>query len=102
MDLLIAALKDAGFAPHKPKAGFFLYLNIPKSAKGRDGLRTTFSTAEAFSQWLITDRLISTVPWDDAGAYVRFSVTFEAHTPEDEKRVAAEIRDRLITASLEF
>ncbi len=102
MDLLIAALKDAGFAPHKPKAGFFLYLNIPKSAKGRDGLRTTFSSAEAFSQWLITDRLISTVPWDDAGAYVRFSVTFEAHTPEDEKRVAAEIRDRLITASLEF
>ena len=37
-----------------------------------------FRSAEEVSQWLITEKLISTVPWDDAGAYLRFSVTFAA------------------------
>ena len=36
---------------------------------------------------MITENLISTVPWDDAGAYVRFSVTFQARGGE--KRSAA-------------
>ena len=54
-----------------------------------------FATAEAFSQWMITEHLISTVPWDDAGAYVRFSVTFAAKDPNDETRVAGEIGRRL-------
>jgi len=30
---------------------------------------------------MITQKLISTVPWDDAGAYVRFSVTFVCQGP---------------------
>ena len=48
------------------------------AAERRKGERVTFERAENFSHWLITDKLISTVPWDDAGAYVRFSVTFSA------------------------
>jgi LL-diaminopimelate aminotransferase len=44
---------------------------------------------------MITENLISTVPWDDAGAYVRFSVTFAAKDPADEARVVAEIGRRL-------
>ena len=36
-----------------------------------------------------------TVPWDDAGAYVRFSVTFAAKDTEEESRVVAEIGRRL-------
>ena len=39
-----------------------------------------FKNAEEVSQWLITEKLISTVPWDDAGAYLRFSVTFSRRT----------------------
>lgn len=35
---------------------------------------------------MITEHLISTVPWDDAGPFVRFSVTFEAHGEDAEKR----------------
>jgi len=39
--------------------------------------------------------VISTVPWDDAGSYVRFSVTFEAKDAEDEHRIIAEVKRRL-------
>ena len=31
-----------------------------------------FDTAEAASQYLITEHSICTVPWDDAGAYLAF------------------------------
>ena len=44
---------------------------------------------------MITENLISTVPWDDAGAYVRFSATFAARDTEEERRVIAEIGRRL-------
>jgi LL-diaminopimelate aminotransferase len=56
---------------------------------------TSFASGEAFSQWMITENLISTVPWDDVGAYVRFSVTFAAKDSEDETRVVTEIGKRL-------
>jgi LL-diaminopimelate aminotransferase len=51
---------------------------------------------------MITEKLISTVPWDDAGAYVRFSVTFVAKDAADEKRVLAEIDKRLGSSTYEF
>jgi len=96
MDLLVAALRSLGFAARKPRGSFFLYVAAPKSARAVEGgSATEFPNAEAFSQWMITENLISTVPWDDAGAYVRFSVTFAAQDSEDEKRVVAEIARRL-------
>jgi LL-diaminopimelate aminotransferase len=51
---------------------------------------------------MITEKLISTVPWDDAGAYVRFSVTFSTKDQSDEKRVLAEIDRRLVGSGFEF
>jgi LL-diaminopimelate aminotransferase len=96
MDLLVDVLKGAGFQARKPRGSFFLYVAAPKSAEAKDGPgKIDFPTGEAFSQWMITENQISTVPWDDAGAYVRFSVTFAAHGAEDEKRVTAEIARRL-------
>jgi LL-diaminopimelate aminotransferase len=95
MDLIVDVLKKAGFKAKKPKGSFFLYVAAPKSAKSADGKVAEFANAEAFSQWMITQNLISTVPWDDAGAYVRFSVTFAAKDTEDESRVVAEIGQRL-------
>jgi LL-diaminopimelate aminotransferase len=97
MDLLVATLRSAGFQARKPKGSFFLYVASPKSARPADGsgAAVSFPTAEAFSQWMITENLISTVPWDDAGAYVRFSVTFAAKDTEEENRVVAEIGRRL-------
>jgi len=102
MDGLVKVLNKFGFGATKPKGSFFLYVRCPKAATDKDGRRVTFASAEEFSQWLITDRLISTVPWDDAGAYVRFSVTFVAKGVKEEKRVLGEIGRRLETAQLEF
>lgn len=102
MDMLVEALKQAGFSPKKPKASFYLYVKAPKSATLADGTRVEFNSGEDFSQWAISENLISTVPWDDAGAYVRFSVTFEAHSLEEEKLVVREIGERLSKAKFEF
>ena len=95
MDAIVDVLKKVGFKAKKPKGSFFLYVAAPKSAKSADGKTVEFPTGEAFSQWMITENLISTVPWDDAGAYVRFSVTFAAKDEADETRVVAEIARRL-------
>ena len=102
MDMLVKVLSGMGFKPIKPKASFYLYMPAPKAAVGADGRRIEFKSGEDFSQWMISEHLISTVPWDDAGAYVRFSVTFEAHGAEAEKSVVAEIKRRMETSKYEF
>jgi len=94
MDLLVEALKSNGFNAKKPKGSFFLYVPAPRSATV-DAVSTEFKTGEDFSQWLITNELISTVPWDDCGNFVRFSVTFAAQGVEKEKEIVAEIAQRL-------
>ena len=102
MDMLVKVLSGMGFKPIKPKASFYLYMPAPKAAVGADGRRIEFKSGEDFSQWMISEHLISTVPWDDAGAYVRFSVTFEAHGADAEKSVVAEIKRRMETSKYEF
>ena len=74
----------------------------PNAAVKKNGSRIEFKTGEDISQWLITEKLISTVPWDDAGNYLRFSVTFVAKDENDEKRVLAEISRRLGDVKFEF
>jgi LL-diaminopimelate aminotransferase len=102
MDALVKVLRDAGFNAQKPKGSFFLYVKAPRAAVKKSGARIDFKSAEDVSQWLITEKLISTVPWDDAGAYLRFSVTFLAKGETDEKRVLGEIADRLNNVRFEF
>ena len=102
MDALVHVLKQAGFNARKPGGSFFLYVKAPKAALKKDGSRVEFKTGEDVSQWLITEKLISTVPWDDAGNYLRFSVTFVAKDLNDEKRVLAEISRRLNDVRFEF
>ncbi len=94
-------LRNSGFAALKPKGSFFLYVPAPKAAAGK-GRRWEFKNAEDVSQWLISEKLISTVPWDDAGAFLRFSVTFAAKDPAAERRVLGEIRSRLEDVAFEF
>ena len=95
MDALVEVLSRAGFDARKPNGSFFLYTRSPKAAVKQDGTRVEFHTAEDVSQWLITEQLISTVPWDDAGAYLRFSVTFIAPGEQEEQRILGEIARRL-------
>lgn len=95
-DMLVEVLNNIGLKVTKPKGSFYLYVAAPKGVKGGP----TFKTAEDFSQFLIKEKSISTVPWDDAGAFVRFSVTFLAANDFEEKKVMSEIEARL--SDLEF
>jgi LL-diaminopimelate aminotransferase len=97
-EMLVATLKELGFHAEKPKASFYLYVEAPKGIKG--GPR--FATAEDFSQYLIREKLISTVPWDDAGRFIRLSVTFAAKGVEQERAVMDEIKRRLSDVEFEF
>jgi LL-diaminopimelate aminotransferase len=52
---------------------------------------------------MITEHLISTVPWDDCGAFVRFSVTFVSDKGEaGEAEVIAEVQRRLSAWKFSF
>jgi len=97
-DLLVNALNEAGFTAKKPKGSFYCYVKAPAGTD--DGI--TFNSASAFSEFLITNALISTVPWDDAGKYVRFSVTFEADSISREKEVIEEMLARMKKLNLRF
>ena len=98
LDGMCGALRELGFDAAKPGGGFFLYVEIPTGTE--DG--RTFESAEAFSQFLINEQLISTVPFDDVGRFVRFSATFQAADQADETRVLDELRRRLQAARLRF
>jgi LL-diaminopimelate aminotransferase len=102
MSALVAALAGAGFQARKPKGSFFLYVKAPTAAVKKDGGRIAFRSAEEVSQWLITEKLISSVPWDDAGPYLRFSVTFTAEAVADESRIMDEVASRLGGVRFEF
>ncbi len=97
-ELLVAALNELGFQAEKPKGSFFLYVEAPKGIKG--GL--SFASGEEFSQYLIREKLISTVPWDNAGSFVRFSVTFAAQGVDKEREIISEIKRRLSDVEFEF
>jgi len=98
MELLVSTLRAVGFDAAMPGGTFFLYVKSPRGIRGGP----SFDSAEDFSQYLITEHLISTVPWDNAGAYIRFSVTFAARDPEDEQRILGEIKNRLSSVQFEF
>lgn len=102
MDTLVKLLSGRGFDARKPKGSFFLYVKAPRAVRKQDGSKVEFKNAEEVSQWLITEKLISTVPWDDAGAYLRFSVTFVARDAGDEQRVLAAIAERLDGVTFQF
>ena len=57
--------------------------------------RIDSKTPKACSQYLITQQSICTVPWDDAGAFLRFSVTYEAADEAAEDALMAETEARL-------
>ena len=88
---LVAMLQRCGFTCAMPGGTYFLYTPSPKGTVG--GL--VFETAEAASQHLIRDHSIVTVPWDDAGPHLRFSVTYEAADERAEDALMARAEERL-------
>jgi len=88
---LVEVLRRCGFDCHVPGGSYFLYTPSPKSIVSGPA----FDNAEAAAQYLIAEHSICTVPWDDAGAYLRFSVTYEADDEAAEDQLMAETESRL-------
>lgn len=97
LEKLVAALKQAGFQCSMPGGTYFLYAQAPKAAGDR-----SFANAEEASQYLIHEQSVCCVPWDDAGAYLRFSVTYTAATEAEEDQLMAETVSRLKGMNLRF
>lgn len=96
--LLTKVLKEIGFKAEIPKGGFYCYVPIPLGIK--NGIR--FNNAEEASLYILSKALVSTVPWDDCGSYLRFSVTFDAESEVDELNIINELKERLLSLNLEF
>ncbi|MEO2021231.1 MAG: LL-diaminopimelate aminotransferase, partial [Pirellulaceae bacterium] len=80
-----------GFQCSLPGGSYFLYMPAPKGIVGGP----EFETGEAASQYLITEHSIVTVPWDEAGPCLRFSVTYVADDEQAEDALMAETERRL-------
>jgi len=91
LETLVAMLQRCGFTCRMPGGTYFLYAPAPTgTADGR-----SFANAEEASQFLIHEHSIVTVPWDDAGAHLRFSVTYEAADERAEDALMATAEERL-------
>jgi LL-diaminopimelate aminotransferase len=88
---LVDTLERCGFTCRLPGGTYFLYSPSPRGLASGE----MFDTAEAASQYLINEHSIVTVPWDDAGAYLRFSVTYEAADEAAEDALMAETESRI-------
>jgi LL-diaminopimelate aminotransferase len=98
LEKLVSALRECGFQCSMPGGSYFLYTASPRGLA--DG--TTFQSAEEASQWLIRQHSIVTVPWDDAGPFLRFSVTYEAADESAENDLMRETVRRLGGSGLVF
>jgi len=88
---LVDVLTRCGFDCQMPGGTYFLYTKSPKGLA--DG--TKFENGEAAGQYLITQHSIVTVPWDDAGPHLRFSVTYEAADEAAEDALMRATEERL-------
>ena len=98
LEKLVATLNECGFDCEMPGGTYFLYAKSPTGTKSGEA----FATAEDATRHLIEQFGIVTVPWDDAGSYLRFSVTYVADTEADEDSLMTETKKRLGDAGLIF
>jgi LL-diaminopimelate aminotransferase len=94
---LVTALTAVGFQAKMPGGTYFLYVRAPKGCSGH-----TFANAEEASQFLIHEQSVCCVPWDNAGAYLRFSVTYLAKNEAEEEELMTETVSRLGRLGLRF
>ena len=94
---LVSTLNSCGFKAEMPGGTYFLYVKAPTAAGS-----VKFSNAEEASQHLIRELSICTVPWDEAGAHLRFSVTYQAPTESEEDKLMVTLKERLAGTSLSW
>ncbi len=95
---LVSTLQNCGFQCSMPGGTYFLYTPIPRGTESG----TTFSSGEEASQCLIKNCSIVTVPWDDSGPFLRFSVTYEAVDEAAEDALMVETAARIQSLNLVF
>jgi LL-diaminopimelate aminotransferase len=97
LEKLVAALGRVGFRVKMPSGTYFLYAPAPTGCTAR-----AFANAEEASQFLITEQSVCCVPWDDAGAFLRFSATYLAKDESAEDALMAETVERLGRLQMRF
>ena len=95
---LVSTLSELGFTAKMPGGTYFLYVPSPSGVRG--GI--PFRNAEEASQFLIREHSVCTVPWDDAGSFLRFSVTYKADTEKEEDSLMHALKERLTGVTFEF
>lgn len=98
MTLLADTLCSLGFRAAPAKGSFYCYVEAPRGLA--DGHK--FATAQEAAEYMIVNANISVVPWDDSGAYLRFSVTYGAQTPDDELALMEQVKSRITKLGLVF
>lgn len=85
-------LSSVGIVATRSAGTFYQYVAVPKEFHSR-----RFDSAQEFSNYLIRELGIVTVPWDDSGAFVRLSMTFEiaAQGFRDEEHLFQTLQARL-------
>jgi len=102
MEGVVAVLREKDWPVTPAPAGFFLYTAAPRSVCSAGGPTVDFGTAGECALWLLETPGIVCVPWDDVGAALRFSMTFEASSPEEEASFCEELRRRLAPYRFQF
>jgi LL-diaminopimelate aminotransferase len=95
---LVGILRQCGFQCDMPEGTYFLYAKSPTGTKNGN----VFAKAEDATQFLIENCGIVTVPWDDAGPHLRFSVTYQAIDEFAEDQLMHATLARLTQAGLIF
>jgi LL-diaminopimelate aminotransferase len=90
-------LNRAGIEAKSAPGTFYLYVEVPREFRGQK-----IETAQQMADLLISRYGIITVPWDEAGPCLRFSMTFEVGTKDfaDEAAVLDALEKRLVHDTL--
>lgn len=88
----VQLLTQTGIVAKVSPGTFYLYCPVPERFAGM-----SFSSAQAFSDFLIASYGLVSVPWDEAGPHVRLSMTFEVGNEDfaSEDEVFAALEERL-------
>ncbi len=98
LEKLVSTLRRCGFDCRMPGGSYFLYTRAPRGVQGGPA----FATAEDASQYLIRELSMVTVPWHEAGEYLRFSVTYPAEDEAAEDALMQATEQRLARIQLLF
>jgi LL-diaminopimelate aminotransferase len=97
-----SVLGEKGIIVPPANAGFFLYTAAPKWVRSQNEEYYPFSTAEECALWLLEALGIVCVPWDETEPALRFSMTFDAPSLEEENVFYEELRQRLVPYQFGF